>query len=385
MATSSLLSPSFSPGAPVSDPLVSWRQQISTVVLEILNTIQTNPPLWAQNNEPYFLVDPSVLPVWVQALTPPGVESDENKNYERYEILGDSVVSTDFILYVMNRYPQVDTSGISELKKYYMGKQFQILLAREMKLDTLIHPQLQVENSDLVLGDMFESFFGALYRVAQQVIPDKTARLTQAVLATALDRHPLDLSLQKGPQITQVNQIFERLYPRPPPLELTLTPNNKGQYQGRLYLTPQHQEFFKNYGLNFSSTLLASGIGNTERSAKNAVYTTALQKLEEIGITTAWADQVRENNYFRHPRLVPHLEKLLTLIKEKGYQRVYFEEPSKLRTPQTKVLTFNALDQQGQRQVLAKESLNLSGKSFQDRLQDVMAREKLLQAVLDQN
>jgi len=337
--------------ATVNSPEYSqWIELLQRGIVNILQATRGFPTpensFIDDENPAQIYISPEATLIWAQAFTPPNVEIDEKKNYEKLELLGDAILRTEFMTYIMDKYPMVKTGGISELQNYYMSKPYQIVLANKMNLGPLIRRKGNDEKLEAqlqkVIGDVFESFFGALYTIVAKISPSKSSLATKSVIYALFYDVEINLEVQEGPAITQVNQIFERLYPRPGPLVVT-TNQEGGSYTTKIRFADEHLQYFQNFGLDIKGHTISSANGNTKRTSKNNAYEQALKKLTSIGITAAWADEVRANHDFRHPRIAKYLSKIVETCRANGYLKIYFDEPKKLVTSDAKVLTLNAI------------------------------------------
>jgi len=89
-------------------------------------------------------------------------------NYERLEILGDSILGSIITSYIFHRYPNEREGFITKLKTQLVRGTNLCILAKKIKFDRYAllsrkAEQSGLRNNDAILEDILEAFIGALY------------------------------------------------------------------------------------------------------------------------------------------------------------------------------------------------------------------------------
>lgn len=114
-------------------------------------------------------VNDDTLPIWLTALTTQYYNPGDN--YEALEKLGDPVAHTYFYSFLFSLPQKYTVAQASRLKGYYMGKEGQAPIAKEMKLNTMVRKTSFSESSQdytQFMSDLFESFMGAFFEISRK-------------------------------------------------------------------------------------------------------------------------------------------------------------------------------------------------------------------------
>jgi len=273
------------------------------------------------------LVDQEPMLLWAKTFTHETYNPNLGQNYEELEKLGDAVMKTIFIKYLMIRFANINRAILSELSNHYLSKEKQAQIALNLGLDKWI--LILVDKNTHIFEDLLESLFGALLQIGDLVFKVGGGYvLCYNLLVSIYNSIDIDLSFAKGRSKTQVKQTFEKM--SWPSLK-ELWDANADATSGILYLKMDHcvLSSLANYGINFPNDILASAEGSTKKVATNNAYIIALNRLTELGITQEWADLQREQNEFMVPELAPYYQGALSRIQRDGYIDMFFRLPRK--------------------------------------------------------
>lgn len=327
-----------------------YRQKLTQALLPILESLVGYPsqelPFISTPQEASNFFFPEAMDIWVKAFTTPLDNPIESENYEQLEHLGDKISGAVFAEMVINRHPQLGAKDLSEIKNIYMSGIRQTEIAYKLGLDSLIRGGVDPRVESNVVGDIFESFFGALYEVVR-ITPGYQYRAHTACLAMVyflFREEEIDLELGLAPAKTRVQQIFQRLVPKVGPEEVTESQLANG-YLVKISLNQKQIDLFYNFGVRFKHNIIGSGTGNTQTAAENMAYENALKHLEQNGITPAWADEVKSNHNFRHYEIAKYLDQIVAVIKERGYHKIYFNRLKKFEGKNSWLIQLVAIPQ----------------------------------------
>lgn len=277
----------------------------------------------ADNNEEIVskLTDDTSMKTWIMAFTHESYNPNFRENYEELELLGDSVIRTIFLEYVMEAFPDADRSLMSELASYYL-KGYTL---HQLSLNLGLHPYIntKIETAIRLDEDVFESFIGALFILGNQ-------RITYGsgfVLCSALLRklfNDMEFDINKVKQgdphgrlinyITMIgmrpDDIIEQWIPRDNRIIISLSPNLMKR-------------------LNLDNPVLVDMIvGNRgKRDSKVMAYDQALKVLSNMGFTEDWFRSKQLEIELSDPVIGQLYRNALNLAKQRGYDHIELYNP----------------------------------------------------------
>lgn len=159
-----------------------------------------------QDVENYYL-NTAAMAWWLRAFTDSTV--DPVNNLENLEYLGDMTLKYAFAIYLMETYPDITESQRSELNAYYMSKEYQLEFVKKMNLSRFVKIAEDLRSRGVV-GDVFESFFGALHTVSDLYILGLGATNCKDYLRYLFKDITIDMDKSYGAAKTQIEQLFKR-------------------------------------------------------------------------------------------------------------------------------------------------------------------------------
>jgi dsRNA-specific ribonuclease len=282
------------------------------------------------------IINPKTLPMWKKAFTHETI--DLNDNYEQLETIGDRVLELTFLKYLLRKFPDLSPQEITELKSKYMSKMYQGTTSRKLGFGDWIRVGNDI-SSISILEDVFESFFGALFEICDRVLGDGAGYvMALKFLALIFSDVDFDLSKSQGHPRSQIKEIFEMLKLDPEIQDITT--NEKGTYVELSISKRTLDDLVQMEKMNPDSPLVIGvGFGPYKNNAVNLAYSNALEYLESLGITRAWAEQQKGYIDLLIPELQDYLEPAFDRMQEEGLDRIF------LRTSRTSVKAGNVVIQ----------------------------------------
>lgn len=257
-----------------------------------------------RNDYAKILISDNAMKIWVVSFTDPSYDRNPDSNYELLELLGDRQLESLFTNFVVARYPNITEKTITEAKSTYMSKLDQAKKARELGLHKWVRT-----NMDLTIHtseDLFESMFGALFKIGDLYIGKGTGYSLCNNLLTALFYNlTIDFDAIMTRSVTQIKEIFEKLgwselekfkvEELGKPTFETL-PDGTLRWSLELRLLPRALAFLKTEGkLDTKGPVLTLKKGNNKTTLQTEAYFEAVKALKDrFGIDYKWASEYAE-------------------------------------------------------------------------------------------
>jgi hypothetical protein len=294
--------------------VASWRERIRARVRELLAPIMEPDQL-------NIMTSDEAMPIWEKAFTNETFNPVEN--YEELEILGDAVLKLTFVQYLLRRYQGITKNKISALLDRYMSKLFQQELAQQLGFGQLIRVA-HVKTTKHILEDTFESFFGALFDIANTQIADGLGYIFSfSLLAVVFDPIEFNMAYAYGRSKTQIKEFFEGLG-WGVPIENVM--NTDVGVLVIISLTPAAQRYLAERGIVVPRDIGAAEAA-TKKVAMHGAYDNAMETLAKAGITRDWVLREKEEWEFSNPDYLPYLERARERLRREGYAKMYFFTP----------------------------------------------------------
>lgn len=296
-----------------------------------------------------------LLGFWVQAFTNKTI--DLNFNYEVLEMFGDRLMKASFADYLIQRIPGIVEKELTELQNYYLTTVPQSNLARDLGFAPYIRVVGEVKAK--VLEDVLEAFFGALFRVSEEVAGGRGYYNVFSMIVSLYKEEPLEKQLENvkaGRDKTvfiqslaklQLGQAIEDFYEQDNLVHFTVTLSNKAR------------EFFQTHGITVPK-VVGHGVGNSKKSAESNAYSEALSLLREKGVTPEWIKEQQSILTFDRPEYQPYLPAARARLQKEGFTQMTFSTPVSTTTKRECIVQLIGHRPDKTRQILATvEACNL--------------------------
>jgi hypothetical protein len=339
-----------------SDWLNGLVKSLSTVISNTF--VKAGIPKDKADARTKALTNTKFIPVWIRAFTH---ETYSDDNYETLEYIGDAFLKLAFPRYLMTKFPNLDQQGLTSLNNAYMSKSkmFQADIANRYKLNTLVR---MVENAEVrvkISTDIFESFFGAIFDIGENITLGLGYSYGYSILQGMLTDEKINIKYAAGDAKTTVDQIFSRFniqgeaLPGPVPEFKQLTRN---LISFKLTLPQETVQFIRtqtNGAIDIKDPVLANVESKTKKGVENAGYEAAVNKLANYGLNKDAARILKHRSEFSlNPTLRPLREPLMKKLVPLGFVEWYFHTPQKLRGTSTTTIQFKARNKDGTTKIL---------------------------------
>lgn len=253
-------------------------------------------------------VDGDKFIIWQRAFT--HETFDPTFNYEDDEYIGDRNVKVMFPIYVYNRNPSYTKKDLTNLDTLIMEAKTQNDLSVELGFIPFIRMPHQSKPTMGVGGDVFESFFGALDKVSDMILPDLGLINTYNMICYIFDQNTIPDDLRFGNSKMVVEQIFIQLGLKNP-IPIVSYQNGVNVI---IKLSKEHLDFFNQHDLNINE-VIASVNGAVKHTAIKMAYDVAKALLEESGVTEEFIENIKSQKEAKEIREKEVMKKLDTDIK----------------------------------------------------------------------
>lgn len=214
------------------------------------------------------------------------IDENSDENYEIYETLGDVVFANFIYKYTITRFPELnkakDKAVISSIKKKYGSEDIFSKISKNLGFLQFISSSMREHNQEInILGDTFESFFGAIcFILDKEVIIGLGFAVCDTILSNIFDNIEIETNLYLlNTSVTNLKEIFDK-NPLLGKFKYKFY-QDSGLYYSGVYV--DDNEFWKNNSLE--NKLLSKGSSNiNEDNAKEKSAFNALLALEKIRI-----------------------------------------------------------------------------------------------------
>jgi dsRNA-specific ribonuclease len=276
----------------------------------IKTTLNEYVPSLVGDKLEHYLSDDS-MEIWKQAFTHESYDPEPSNNYEPLETEGDRVLDLVFTSYIMKYYKQylkkeITPQFITNLKHYYMSKMQQGELSEKLNLPSqiLISPLITIDIN--IVEDLFESFFGALYQIGNNLIYGFGMMTSYSFFEMLFNDVDIDENKRFGDSKTIVIQMFEQMGwgKEGPTVKTTSETDQDGKIShivslsfnqaSKDYLQPLLDK--KKYKI---PDIITTKKSPSIRRAENDAYSFFELYLSKIGITRDYVKKFREKQVFQ--------------------------------------------------------------------------------------
>ena len=106
---------------------------------------------------------PKKLEFYHQAFCHSSIEHQEYGNNERLEFLGDAIFNAVITEYLFDKMPNKDEGTLSDIRSKMASRKTLNLLAKKIKIDTMVRTNLGNKTPSSVYGNAFEALIAAIY------------------------------------------------------------------------------------------------------------------------------------------------------------------------------------------------------------------------------
>jgi dsRNA-specific ribonuclease len=303
-----------------------WLQGLESFVYNILLTANIIEP---SEKAQYF--SPKNLDIWTNAFTHETFSSKDN--YEDLEYIGDAILKAVFPNYLRALFPNLNKSKYTEINVAYMSKMKQGDLSRQMGLKKYIRVANEISANINLESDVFESFFGALFDVSNNVDNGSGYTCCFNMIVHLFKFIDINQEIYKGAHKTLVLQIFSRfkLSNLQEEISEVQTDNKRSTICLKVCLTPEHTSFINSKGIYLQTNIVGVGNASTKDGASAIAYENALIFLAKNQITPEWAVKEKNKLAFADPSISQYEFLYTKRFQSEGYEGLTFFVSRKTR------------------------------------------------------
>lgn len=332
-----------------------WRESLKKYLRDdMLARILPSPELREK------MVSDQAMKIWEVAFTHESLNPNIGENYEELELYGDRVMGVNFLKYMLQKFPKITRSELSELRTNYLAKKFQSDLSQSLGMGNYVRTRFS--KSVHVFEDILESFFGALDRVGDEVFKFGAGMgLAYNMVVNLFKDVEIDWTLTKGNPKTQIKEIFEGLgwtnpiLKQKPPEDVVEDAN--GNTTVTLSINPIGMNYLRSVGIPISTPIIAMETDTTKTKASIKAYLEAVKTLNKLGINKEYVAEVKRQRDLNNPELANLFAAVRNKILQEGYTDYYLNEyHSKSKIPgrkTTKYVQLVGIDKEGRKTILA--------------------------------
>lgn len=231
-------------------------------------------------------VQPKYMKIWERAFTPES--TDPTENYEEDEYAGDRALKTTTPIYLIVRNPNYTFANITYIDTLTMEKTTQAKLAVELGLTQYINSQ---ETNISIYGDIYESFFGALYRIANLVSPKIGIIVVYNMHRFIFNQNEIPKEIEEGNDKMIVEQIFIQLGLSQPKIHSNMIQNKL--FQVNIIFTQEQLDFFQQNNIAIQNPTLAFATGKSKMATVMNAYKMAKTNLNRYGINQQFISNIK--------------------------------------------------------------------------------------------
>lgn len=298
-------------------------------------------------DNPDEYLTPKYIPIWIQAFTSKTV--NPKVNYEVLEMVGDRLMKFALADYLTQRIPGITEAQLTGIQNHYLSKPEQNILGRKFGMDKWI--RIEGEMTVSAVEDITESFFGALFRISEDIAGGLGYYNSFQMLISLYQDVPFEeeaKKLEKGKAKTRVIQSLKGLHIEP----IVNTYEENRIYHSTISLPTRAIEFFEGKGL-IMPRILGKGKSGSKRPAEFAAYEKAWDTLQKRGMTDEWLERERNIIAFSAPELQPYLPTARERLEREGYINMTFSIPQSTATEHHYVVQLIGHRPDGTKSILA--------------------------------
>lgn len=255
---------------------------------------------------------------WRDSITHKSI--DPTNNYETLEYVGDLALKPCFVNILMEYYPTLTEQEATNLSSQYMSKRGQGTMAKQLKLDMYLRTDTK-DNKQF--EDVFEAFFGAVYKLGERIGDGIGYRYVKGFLRNVMGamRDRINRALGKGDpktileqRISQITREGKRIF--------GLKQEKAGNKVTTTLSIPQDYALQLPMLVNDNAPslplVIGTGVGTTKKESEQNAYMAAIDLFDRYGLTDEFARSNYESNILDYPELDRRKDEFLAKIAQKG-------------------------------------------------------------------
>lgn len=287
---------------------VDWEKNptlLQTKISEILK------PIIKDSTHVNIIFGPDAMnKYWKKVFTHESADesASQKENYEWFEVMGDKTMEYCYMLYFRKLLgdENLDESAMTYIKREFVSKEFQALIAKNLGLDNYIRLGDYVELNESIREDILEAFFGALGALCDDMIGFGVGfSYAFNLFAHLYNQYAIDTSKIRKDDKSVLKELFEAKFNTKDVQYMTIQSD-------RPDLGSFRSEVFRPDGSS-----LGVGYGNMKKESELRASTAALEKLKQLGITP---ESAREEKKKKMLEFTPELAKQ----RERAKQAILF-------------------------------------------------------------
>lgn len=338
------------------DIFKNWLTQLQAFIYYILEAFVPDKDIRLK------LVSAQAMNTWAKAFTHETFDSDFN--YESLEIMGDAILQLGFRTILMKRFPGITSSQISNYETYYMAKVYQAQLSRKIGFQQWLRTASDL--SITIDEDIFESFFGALGAIGDDINPGMGSVLTLGFLTFIFMDFNFDVMRSLGVPKTFIQQTVKRLYPEvKDPLTISTTDSTssgKKTYITTISFTDaildQMNKILTANNRNPLPHIIGKGVEKSLKGSVKQAYEIAYKTMFDHGFTLEFVDKLKSDLDLSNED-----SKLVEAAKTKalslyGSDNIAFFTPRSSATKNNVTVQLRVILPNGKRKILSSRNSN---------------------------
>lgn len=300
-----------------------------------------------------LLFSPENMNIWVSAFTHNTYSLEDN--YEALEYFGDRVLKSLFPIYLDQVYENLTNSVFTNLESVYMNGEYQGPLGKKIGFGPYIRSGL--EKATLAIeGDIFESFFGALMKTANNIAFGSGFIICYNMFKYIFETY-IEINFEEKKETapkTKAKQIFTKFHgPNGKSLEGLGFVFDKDTRTGSVYINSGGIDLLQKMGIldpkkNYGQKIVIAKVrGGAEKVIEKEAFTKALEYLEKLGVTTEWAIEAKKKeNLMKIKEKDANLyREFMKKCKEEGLIDPFFHTDNKADDEKSNLIQLRAYDE----------------------------------------
>ena len=270
---------------PISEK--DWKNELQMFIYDFLKIVEPD-----KNQRKQYITQKN-MKLWYDTFTHESY--DRINNYEDLEKVGDSLLDTFFDIYLITKYPKMDKEHMTNLRHYYLSEKYLPSLTRKYELVRYIRSSSRLNQK--VFEDVFESFFGGLFMVANNVKKNSGFIIAQKMADHMFDDIHVDISpygpMQSDHKSFILKKVIDRLLKEHQPIETTINDGNR--IKTIIKIDNFSNDFFRDINIKIrSDNIIGVGYGNVKKISSRNAWENAYKYLLGLGVNEEFVNRIVE-------------------------------------------------------------------------------------------